>query len=239
MKLKPNTEALRVALTMLPFGVAAALLLALSTSSLAPSEISLAALILVSILQVGLIYTFVLAYFGWGFAQRVGLDRKFDCNWKMLGTTCLIGLACSLILASDYVLFAPSIPALKASYVKEAYTSLSLLMKITYGGVVEEVMMRLFLLSLILVLFKGNDKGWKPVVANLIVSVLFALGHLPATNATFGGLTFLLVLRSLVLNGILGYIFGVLYLKRGLVHSISAHALTHIGAHVILRCFIL
>jgi hypothetical protein len=146
------------------------------------------------------------------------------------------------------VLFAPFIPQVKAAYTREAFTLSGLLFSMLYGGVIEEIMLRLFFLSLLVFLMdkifdaKRGEAPIRPLfyqIANILAAVLFALGHLPATQVAFGGLTTLLVLRSLVLNGVLGWIFGLLYLKLGLQYAMMAHALTHLFNQAILLLFIL
>ena len=108
---------------------------------------------------------------------------------------------------------------------------------VIYGGITEELFMRLFLLSLVAWLL---GRRWKTPagmpaagafwVAILGVAVLFGLGHLPATAAVTP-LTPLLVVRALVLNGVAGVAFGYLYWKRGLEAAMAAH----MGAHLVLQ----
>lgn len=49
--------------------------------------------------------------------------------------------------------------------------------------------------------------------ANILAAVLFGLGHLPATSVLVP-LTLLVIARTVVLNGLLGVIWGWLYWKR-------------------------
>jgi hypothetical protein len=112
-----------------------------------------------------------------------------------------------------------------------------LLASVLYGGMTEELLMRLCLLSLLAWLL---GKFWKTVdgkptsgafwSAIVVVAMLFGLGHLPVTSA-MGPLTELLVVRALVLNGIAGIAFGYLYWKRGL----EAAMLGHMGAHLVMQ----
>jgi len=96
-----------------------------------------------------------------------------------------------------------------------------------YGGIVEEVIMRLFLMSLFVFVFmkvfRRKEKGSVIVwVSIILVSVLFGLGHLPITSAVVS-ITPMVVLRAIILNGIGGVIFGWLYWKKGLESAIIAH----------------
>ena len=119
-----------------------------------------------------------------------------------------------------------------------------LLATVTYGAIIEEVMLRLFWMSLIaFVLHKlFGKKHNKPtvailIVANVIAALLFAAGHLPAT-AQLIGLTPMIIVRCFLLNGGLGLLFGWLYRKYGLRYSMIAHGGCHIVSKLIWILFI-
>ena len=119
-----------------------------------------------------------------------------------------------------------------------------LLATMTYGAVIEEVMLRLFLMSLIaFVLHKlVGKKHDKPIVATLIIAnvitaLFFAAGHLPAT-AQLMGLTPMIIVRCFLLNGGLGLLFGWLYRKYGLRYSMIAHGGCHLVSKLIWILFI-
>lgn len=106
---------------------------------------------------------------------------------------------------------------------------------VIYGGVIEEVMLRLFWLTLVafllhLVFAKGQGTPSRAILiaANVIAALLFAVGHLPATEVLLG-ITPLIALRCFLLNGGIGLMFGWLYYRFGLRYSMLAHA----GAHVV------
>ena len=109
-----------------------------------------------------------------------------------------------------------------------------LLAGVVYGGITEELFMRLFLVSLLVWLlarwWRGADGRPAPgafLTAIVIVAVLFGLGHLPAT-AAMTELTQTIVVRGLVLNGVAGVIFGWLYWRRGLESAMVGHAAAHL-----------
>jgi len=109
-----------------------------------------------------------------------------------------------------------------------------------YGGIAEEVLMRLFVMTLlvwiILKLSKKDTKEptkWSIWLAILISSVLFGIGHLPITSA-ITEINLMVVVRAIVLNGIGGVIFGLLYWKKGLEAAIIAHFSADIVLHVML-----
>lgn len=108
-----------------------------------------------------------------------------------------------------------------------------------YGGIAEEILLRLFLVSLfVYITFKvKKTKTEHPTnlgiwLSIILAAIIFGLGHLPAT-AQLTSLTGLVVIRSIVLNGIAGIIFGWLYWKKGLESAIIAHFSADIVLHVI------
>lgn len=109
-----------------------------------------------------------------------------------------------------------------------------------YGGIVEELMLRLSMMSFLVWLgrFISRTSEGKPTsavywTANLLAAVLFGLGHLP-TMATLVPLTPLVIARTVTLNGLLGIVFGWLYWKRGLESAMISHFSADIILHVLL-----
>jgi hypothetical protein len=108
-----------------------------------------------------------------------------------------------------------------------------------YGGIGEEIQLRLLVMSLIAWLgsFISKTPDGKPTgaifwIANILAAVLFGLGHLPAT-ANILPLTPLVITRAILLNGVGGVIFGWLYWKRGLESAMIAHFSADIVLHVL------
>ena len=98
-----------------------------------------------------------------------------------------------------------------------------------YGGIDEEVLTRLFLLTLFawlgLRVFQKQKARLSPAtfwIANVLVAILFGLGHLPAASRVMQ-ITPEVVVLALVLNGIAAVPFGYLYWKRGLEAAMIAH----------------
>jgi membrane protease YdiL (CAAX protease family) len=113
-----------------------------------------------------------------------------------------------------------------------------------YGGITEEVLMRLFLLTLFawigrFIVRKSDQRPGLTVlwIANILAAVLFGLGHLPATAALGLPLDTLIVTRALVLNGVAGLAFGWLYWTYGLESAIIAHFSADMVLHVIFALF--
>lgn len=140
------------------------------------------------------------------------------------------------IQALDALYFADRLEALNG-YQPESSLS-AMLGGVLYGGVGEEVLIRLFLMTLIVWTVTKLKRGAAPsnmvyIVAILISSLVFAIGHLPANLNFFGELSTMVVFRALLLNGVGGILFGWLYWKHGLVLAIFAHMIAHISMHLI------
>lgn len=108
-----------------------------------------------------------------------------------------------------------------------------------YGGINEEIFMRLFLLSLFAFLGKqirrtpdGRPTSGVLWTANVLAAFLFGLGHLPAIMMMVP-LSTLFVARVVLLNGVAGVAFGYLYCTRGLEAAILSHFIADIVLHVL------
>ena len=109
-----------------------------------------------------------------------------------------------------------------------------------YGGIAEEILLRLFVMSLFVWLgrFLSKTSDGKPTqavfwIANILAAVLFGLGHLPATSLVVP-LTPLVVARAVILNGLIGIVCGWLYWKRGLESAMISHFSADLVLHVLL-----
>ena len=154
---------------------------------------------------------------------------------KPMAVTAGMTLLTGLVLCTDLFYFRNHIPQVAAMYQGKpsfAYWMASVL----YGGVIEEIMLRLFLMSLIAfiawkVFFRreADPPAGVVIAANIIAALLFAASHLPSTLQMFGEITPMLLLRCFLLNGGAGLVFGYLYRKYGIQYSVLAHA----GAHIV------
>ena len=161
---------------------------------------------------------------------------------KPLILTALVAiLGGMLLILSDLLFFGNYSDAIRESYaVKPTVTYI--LAAVVYGGVIEEVMLRLFFMSLLAFLLqklfrKGSGTTGSLIAANLIAVLLFAAGHLPAT-AMLMGLTPMIIFRCFLLNGGLGLAFGWLYRKFGLRYAMLAHAGCHVVSKLIWILFV-
>lgn len=149
-----------------------------------------------------------------------------------------IGIVVAVVIKFADFFFATYIPQLVAT--AEQIPFWKVLLVAPYGGVVEELLLRLFCVSLFAWLLgklarttdvvKNSAIMWTAITA---AAVLFGLGHLPVT-ATIIQITPIVVARAILLNGIGGMAFGWLYWKKGLEYAIAAHFTTDIVLLVIL-----
>ena len=140
----------------------------------------------------------------------------------------LVGLAAGVVILIPLIIAAPYLPGLP--FVSATRVALwKRFLAGFYGGIDEEVLSRLFLLSLIAwlgtKLFQKQKTGLSAGIfwtANVIVAILFGLGHLPSASLVMH-ITPAVVVLALVLNGIPAICFGYLYWKRGLESAMIAH----------------
>jgi len=151
-----------------------------------------------------------------------------------------VGIAVLLLIAFLFLPIIPTLPMASESTVAIWKRFLASF----YGGIVEELLMRLFLLSLLAwllskLLHQGNRSPSAVVfwTANLIVAIIFGLGHLPSASLIMP-ITPVVVVAALLLNGIAALVFGYLYWKRGLEAAMVAHFSADIILHVIGPAFL-
>ncbi len=106
-----------------------------------------------------------------------------------------------------------------------------------YGAINEEVLMRLFLLTLLYFLlrkmFKKTERTKLLWAAILVMALIFGISHF-ALASKLASLSSFEVIRILVLNGIPGIIFGWLYCFRSLWAAMLAHFIADIIIHVLM-----
>ena len=202
---------------------------------------SIDAVIIITVLQ-SFIYSLALGLIGRAISVRIGLWREFTFEAKPMAITVIASLVGGVIfILADALLFARLIPPVMESYlVKPTFNYV--IASVTYGGVVEEVMLRLFLMSLIAFIISRFSKDKMAndthlIVANIIATLIFAAGHLPATAMSLG-LTPIIVIRCFLMNGAFGLIFGRMYRKHGIGYAMLTHAGVHIVSKIIWILFI-
>ncbi|MBO4323291.1 MAG: CPBP family intramembrane metalloprotease [Clostridia bacterium] len=196
-----------------------------------------------SAVQYGIPFGALLAAVGIIISKKVNLWQEFKADKRAIIDTAIIAVVGALVLFPGDKLIFGSLSA----WVNEQYTAKPTVYKLIggllVGGVIEEVMMRLFLMSLLAFivskLFYKNKEipAFVFVVANVVAALLFAAGHLPST-ATMTALTPVIILRCFLFNGGLGVAFGYLYQKHGVGYAMIAHGLCHLIADTLMLIFI-
>ncbi|MEE1056279.1 MAG: CPBP family glutamic-type intramembrane protease [Acutalibacteraceae bacterium] len=202
-------------------------------------------LILVYVIQI-CAYTFVCGLIGYILAEKTGLMRSFKIEKSALVKVLLITAVMGVIFSLDYWTFGSVEPAIQEG-TKAGLTVNAVIASVLYGGVIEEVMLRLMVMSLFSFIIwkifcRNKPKEKIPEIvfltANIVAALLFAIGHIPATINAFGELTPLIVFRCLLLNGGLGFVFGLIYRKYGIQYSMIGHMGVHIISKLIWLIFI-
>ena len=186
-------------------------------------------------------YGLVLGTVGILLAKNLGLWRdERSVTAKPLLFAILISIIGGLsLILSDIFFFGKYSEVIANSYAVKP-TLPYLIATVTYGAVIEEVMLRLFMMSLIAFILKKLTRKEGVgilIAANIVSALLFAAGHLPATIMMIGT-TPLIIFRCFLLNGGLGLLFGWLYRKYGLRYAMIAHGGCHIISKLIWILFI-
>ena len=192
----------------------------------------------------GLVLVGLLAYVGLRVGHRVGLGapwlralvmRRPRPRQAWLRAAAL-GAAAGVAILGLAPLFDAAMPAnLQATPTAgAARASLAGLLASFYGGIAEEVMLRLFLMTLatwLLARLAGRPKPAVLWAAIVLAALLFGAGHLPAA-AKIWPLDAVVVARTLLLNGVGGIVFGWLYWRQGFESAVVAHFSADLVLHV-------
>ena len=218
---------------------------------------SVSVIIALSILQSAILLGIV-TFIGLWAARALGLgapliDAKLqglplpDRIGRIISQAVIIGVICAILIALlDLFVFVPLDPSglgmLPQSVNPPAWQGF---LASFYGGIAEEIQLRLFFLSLLALglraLFRLVTKqhqnemlpSWIFWSANIGAAICFGLAHLPATAALLP-LTPLLIVRAIVLNGLVGIVAGVLFRRHGIEIAMVCHFAADIVLHVLL-----
>jgi hypothetical protein len=194
---------------------------------------------------------------GFWLASRIGLGMPFIEGWTkrqpswnrlpgVVGISILASILLILIKVLD-VAFAPIMMQISAMQA-ESSTVNAIVTPAWQGflaafsaGITEENMFRLFGLTLLAwlgsLLFRsrsGRPALWLLWMANILFALLFSLGHLPTATQMGISLDAVIVIRTIIINGAGGLVFGWLYWSFGLESAMMAH----FSADVILYGFV-
>ena len=220
--------------------------MALSPGLLARMPLPLHVFLLLQCLQALALFT-LLGWAGFRLADAVGLKApilhaiaarttpRFPMRYS-LGMAAVAGGAVGLALLALGKLTEPLMPATLGIAVPDVALWKRLLASF-YGGIAEELMCRLFLMSLLVWLAKrcltpgaavADARAiWTGIVGAALV---FGVLHLPAA-ATLYPLTTVVVVRIVALNAVGGIAFGWLYGRRGIEHAMVAHFVADVVLH--------
>lgn len=245
-------KALQTYLVILPFAIIGGITVGIYTFEHSAPEVIEAAIAQLgsyqALVAVTMVQTLIYSFFGWiaGYfmAERLGLMKSFRFEKEVLAKVCPVIVVLGLAFAADYFVMGRMIPEVAADYEKEisvAYFICSL----TYGGVIEEILLRWFFMSLIalilvMIFARKTDKkeipAWIFITANVIAALVFSAGHLPATQMFFGRITGLILFRCFLLNGAFALFFGRWFRKYGIQYAMLGHFGIHLISKLILIC---
>jgi hypothetical protein len=171
--------------------------------------------------------------------QLPGIFKEDAGRQGLLTSPALYGLALGIIIVIVDRLFALSPDKVDLIHPPFPY---SVIAAVT-AAIGEEILFRLFLLSLwvaLLSLILRRLRGTVAVlwIANALAAVAFAAAHLPAAMLLLGvaspaELPNSLLVEIILLNGIVGLVAGLHYVRNGLVAAIGVHFWADIVLHVV------
>ena len=213
------------------------------------APLSLPVLALLSLLQSAVLLA-IATFLGLIFAKKVGftfpvLEQALSGSSNVIHWTDFLRLPVVLgILTAVVIIFGDWLFKLAGVVIDEKFVTgvpvWKSFLASFYGGIAEEILLRLFLVSMLVWIFGKITRSEAPLSrsglvwsAIAIATIIFGLCHLPAT-AVITELTPLVIARAIVLNGIAGLVLGWLYWKRGLESAMIAHFTADIMILIIL-----
>ena len=193
-----------------------------------------------------LIIALVIGFFT---AHKVGLKsvimhpnarEKSKSEWiKGIKLAIILGSIAGVFIRGFDYLILPFLP----DGIKEVihpYNALEFLAALLYGGIVEELLIRFGLMSLLVFIFwklfdrkSAKPSNWVFILAILISTLLFGIGHYSGT-ASMTEMTGFIWFRMILGNGLPGLFFGWIYWKHNLELAMLAHMFTHIAMNFLM-----
>jgi membrane protease YdiL (CAAX protease family) len=245
-----RTPNLKLALWLGAAGVLATLLLFPYLLALMPLKFALLRqpwwlVMLLQSAQAGVL-CLLLGWLGLALGARHGLDAPWlrawvyrqprdpsaQPRWRL---AIVLGLSSAVLVTAISLLFPHAGAATPARSIDWAWRGA---LASFYGGLVEEVECRLFLVSLFVWLLaalnRRQARPWMFVSAIVLAALLFGAGHLPAAFGIGMHHALLPIARIVLLNALVGLVTGALYWKFGLEHAMIAHFSADLVLHVAL-----
>lgn len=179
---------------------------------------------------------------GFWFARRLGLPGIFRehagwRNWVLVPLVWGAVLGAILIVSDRLFVAAHG----QAGFPHPGFP-LSLFASLA-AGIGEEILYRLFVMSLWAFLLSLLLKRWGATkaalwVANVIAALAFGAGHIPGVMllldvASPAEIPMLILVEVFLLNGIVGIVAGARYVRDGLIAAVGVHFWTDIVWHVL------
>lgn len=180
-------------------------------------------------------------------ASRIGLGLPFIEGWMnrepvwnrlpgVVGVSIMAGILSAGLLMGLSIAIAPLMKH-TTEILAERYSATEIVPPAWQGflaaisaGITEETLFRLFGLTLLAwlgsLLFRSPTGRPAPGLlwtANILFAILFGLAHLPLVIQIGMPLDAVIVIRTILLNGVAGVVFGWLYWSFGLESAILAH----------------
>jgi membrane protease YdiL (CAAX protease family) len=195
-------------------------------------------LLVLQVLQMFLLLV-PLCWVGLRLGQPIGLDSPFaralayGGKWPPLSYRAIAAALLTAVLGGAAIIglslaTAPLMPEVK-EHLAGGIALWKRLLASFYGGITEELLLRLFLLTTIAWLIWRAALRARPSppaavfwIATVTAALLFGAGHLPAAAAVWP-LTAVVVLRTILLNMLVGIPLGLIYCRWGLEYAMLAH----------------
>lgn len=204
--------------------------------------------VMLGLANAGIILVFygILGLAGYWFARRLGLPGIFseDGDWRRWFVIPLIlGLIGGVVVILLDILFAPINGFGRLPH--PAFPS-SILASMS-AGIGEEILFRGFVFGIWALLLNGLLKRFHGRtsalwIANIIAALTFGAGHLGTLLVLTGAsspaeLNPVLVVETVLINGVIGLVAGWRYMKDGLIAAAGVHFWTDVVFHVIYGVF--
>lgn len=208
------------------------------------SQISPLTLQLLSLIQPTLLLT-VAAWIGVSLAHNVNLSApcfeaiaRQDSPLPALKLQIIPGLIGGLVgglsLPLIFQIWRPFLPLDFITKSAEFSPNLSILTRLLYGGITEEILLRWGLMTLFVWIgwrFFQHRTGFPNFIgvglAILLSAILFGVAHLPVVFLLTAQPSVSLISYIIVANSLFGLVAGYLYWKKGLEAAMIAHAVSH------------
>lgn len=183
----------------------------------------------------------ILCFLGQILAEKALLWKRQELvkqeNEKLMVAAVIMG---GVIAFIEKYFFIPKLAEMNTSAAVAGKPSLMMIIfDVLQGGITEEIMVRLFLMSLIVVIlwqiFARKEETvplWVLITANILSALIFTAGHLPVEAALFGW-NIIAVGRCMLAYALPGIFYGWIYSKIGLPRAMQAHMAALIAKNLI------